>query len=160
MVGLPHRLDGPGIGWTPEICDGQGGLVCYDSWHHKESDASEQLNWTSLLILTSALYVYLLLMMISASQLDSPLMMTSKVGFIVGILTCKLESHYKTHEINIFCPLCSLLLLNFQERHLSKTLYWRLRWWLAFLPVKYFLNYGLYFLRHNTIAGLIDYIIA
>ena len=90
-------------------------------------------------ILTSGLHAYLLLMMI-ATQLDSPPMMMSKVGFLMGIITCNLESHYKTHEINIFCPLYSLLLLNFQEPHLSKTLYWRLRWWLAFLPIKYFLK--------------------
>jgi len=29
-------------------CDGQGGLVCCDSWGRKESDMTEQLNWTEL----------------------------------------------------------------------------------------------------------------
>ena len=53
MVGLPHRLDGHGIGWTPEVCDGQGGLVCYDSWGSKESDRTEQLNLTELNIFES-----------------------------------------------------------------------------------------------------------
>ena len=28
--------------------DGQGGLACCDSWGHKESDTTEQLNWTEL----------------------------------------------------------------------------------------------------------------
>ena len=28
--------------------DGQGGLACCDSWGHKESDTTEQLNWTGL----------------------------------------------------------------------------------------------------------------
>ena len=28
MVGWPHRLDGHGLGWTPGVGDGQGGLVC------------------------------------------------------------------------------------------------------------------------------------
>ena len=28
------------------IGDGQGGLVCCDSWGHKESDTTERLNWT------------------------------------------------------------------------------------------------------------------
>ena len=32
------------FGWTPEVRDGQGGLVCYDSWGRKESDTTEQLN--------------------------------------------------------------------------------------------------------------------
>ena len=29
MVGWHHRLNGHGFGWTPEVGDGQGGLVCY-----------------------------------------------------------------------------------------------------------------------------------
>ena len=31
--------------WTPGVGDGQGGLVCCNSWGHKESDTTEQLNW-------------------------------------------------------------------------------------------------------------------
>ena len=29
-----------------ELGDGQGGLVCCDSWGHKELDTTERLNWT------------------------------------------------------------------------------------------------------------------
>ena len=29
-------------------CDGQEGLVCCDSWGHKESDTTEWLNWTDI----------------------------------------------------------------------------------------------------------------
>ena len=32
--------------WTPGVGDGQGGLVCCDSWGRKESDTTERLNWT------------------------------------------------------------------------------------------------------------------
>ena len=39
-----HRLDGHGFGWTLEVGDGQGGLVCCGSWGHKESDTTERLN--------------------------------------------------------------------------------------------------------------------
>ena len=46
IVGWHYRLDGHGFGWTPGVGDGQGGLVCYDSWGHKESDTTEWLNWT------------------------------------------------------------------------------------------------------------------
>ena len=28
-------------------CNGQGGLACYGSWNHKESDTTECLNWLS-----------------------------------------------------------------------------------------------------------------
>ena len=31
MVGWHHRLDGHGFGWTLEVGDGQGGLVCCGS---------------------------------------------------------------------------------------------------------------------------------
>ena len=34
--------------WTPGLGDGQGGLACCDSWGRKESDTTEQLNWTEL----------------------------------------------------------------------------------------------------------------
>ena len=44
MVGWHHRLNGHGFGWTPEVGDGQGGLVCCSSWGLKESDMTE-LNW-------------------------------------------------------------------------------------------------------------------
>ena len=44
MVGLHHRLDRHGFGWTPRAGDGQGGLVCCSSWGHKVSDMTERLN--------------------------------------------------------------------------------------------------------------------
>jgi len=43
-VGWHHRLDGHGLGWTPGIDDGQGGLACCGLWGRKESDTTEQLN--------------------------------------------------------------------------------------------------------------------
>ena len=48
MAGRHHRLDGREFEWTPGVGDGQGGLACCDSWGHKESDTTEQLNWTEL----------------------------------------------------------------------------------------------------------------
>ena len=48
MVGWHHWLDGHGFGWTPGVGDGQGGLASCGSWGHKESDTTEQLNWTEL----------------------------------------------------------------------------------------------------------------
>ena len=38
------------FGWTPGVGDGQGGLVCCHSWGHKESNSSEWLNWTELIM--------------------------------------------------------------------------------------------------------------
>ena len=48
MVGWHHRLNGHGFGWALGVGDGQGGLACCGSWGHKESDRTEQLNWTEL----------------------------------------------------------------------------------------------------------------
>ena len=48
MVGWHHRLNGHEFGWTLGVGDRQGGLVCCDSWGCKNSDTTEQLNWTEL----------------------------------------------------------------------------------------------------------------
>ena len=48
MAGWHHRLDRHEFGWTPGVGDGQGGLACCSSWGCKESDTTEQLNWTEL----------------------------------------------------------------------------------------------------------------
>ena len=48
MAGWHHRLDGHECEWTPGVGDGQGGLACCDSWGHKESNMTEQLNQTEL----------------------------------------------------------------------------------------------------------------
>ena len=45
MAGWHHQLNGHGFGWTLGVGDGQGGLACCNSWGHKESDTTEQLNW-------------------------------------------------------------------------------------------------------------------
>ena len=44
MAGWYHQLDGHEFGWTLGVGDGQGGLVCCDSWDRKESDMAERLN--------------------------------------------------------------------------------------------------------------------
>ena len=44
MAGWHHRLDGHEFEWAPGAGDGQGSLVCCDSWGLKESDTTEQLN--------------------------------------------------------------------------------------------------------------------
>ena len=46
MAGWHHWLDGRESEWTPEVGDGQGGLMCCDSWGRKELDRTERLNWT------------------------------------------------------------------------------------------------------------------
>ena len=47
MVAWYHQLNGHRFEWTPGDGDGRGGLVCGSSWDSKESDTTEQLNWTN-----------------------------------------------------------------------------------------------------------------
>ena len=46
MAGWHHWLDVWESEWTPGVGDGQGGLVCCNSWGCKESNTTEWLNWT------------------------------------------------------------------------------------------------------------------
>ena len=51
MARCHHGLDGRESEWTPGDGDGQGGLACCNSWGCKESDTTEWLNWTELILL-------------------------------------------------------------------------------------------------------------
>ena len=50
MVGWHHRLKGHRFEWTPGVGDGQGGLACCGSWGCEESDTTERLNLTELML--------------------------------------------------------------------------------------------------------------
>ena len=41
MVGCHHQLSGHEFQQAPGAADGQGSLVCYSPWGHKESDMTE-----------------------------------------------------------------------------------------------------------------------
>ena len=46
MVGWHHQLDGHEFEQALGVGDGQEGLACCSPWGRKESDTTEQLNWT------------------------------------------------------------------------------------------------------------------
>ena len=48
MVVWHHWLNGHEFEWTLGVGDGQGGLACCSPWSRKQSDMTEQLNWTEL----------------------------------------------------------------------------------------------------------------
>ena len=48
MAGWHHWLDGHESEWTPGVGDREGGLAYCNSWGHKESDNTKQLNWTEI----------------------------------------------------------------------------------------------------------------
>ena len=41
MAGWRHQLDRHEFEQTPGVCDGQGGLACWESWGRKESDTTK-----------------------------------------------------------------------------------------------------------------------
>ena len=43
MARWHHQLNGHEFEQTLGVGDGQGGLACFDSWDHKESDTTERL---------------------------------------------------------------------------------------------------------------------
>ena len=46
MVGWHHQLNENELEQASGVGDGLGSLVCCTPWGHKESDMTEQLNWT------------------------------------------------------------------------------------------------------------------
>ena len=50
MAGWHHWLDECESEWTPGVGDGQGGLACCNSWGRKESDTTEWLIWSDLIL--------------------------------------------------------------------------------------------------------------
>ena len=50
MAGWHHWLDGRESQWTPGVGDGQGSLSYCNSWGRKESDTTEQLIWSDLIV--------------------------------------------------------------------------------------------------------------
>ena len=49
MVGWYHQLNGHEFELALRDTDGQGSLVSYSPWHHKESDKTKQLNNNKIL---------------------------------------------------------------------------------------------------------------
>ena len=52
MVGWHHRLSGHEFEQVPGDSEGQENLVCYSPWSGKESDMADQLNNSSLKMLS------------------------------------------------------------------------------------------------------------
>ena len=71
MARWHHQLNGHEFEWTSGVGDGQGGLACCDSWGRKESDTTEQLNWTELMGLDVMILVFWMFSFKSTFSLSS-----------------------------------------------------------------------------------------
>ena len=52
IVGCHHRLNRHEFDQAPRVGDRQRSLVCYSLWGHKESNMTDQLNLTELILET------------------------------------------------------------------------------------------------------------
>ena len=89
MVGWHHWLDGHEFEQAPGVSNGQGSLVCCSPWGWKESDMTEQLNWTELLysmVLVFAIHSH-------ESAMDVHVSLPSEI-----------PSHLSPHPIPLGCP--------------------------------------------------------
>ena len=50
MVGCHHQLDGHEFKKALRVGDGQRSLVCCSPWGHKDSNTTEWMNWSELII--------------------------------------------------------------------------------------------------------------
>ena len=48
LDGITDSIDGHEFEQAPGVSDGQGSLMCCSPWGRKESDMTEQLNWTEI----------------------------------------------------------------------------------------------------------------
>ena len=69
MAEWHHQLNAHKFEWTPGDGDGQGGLACCSSWGHKESDMTEQLNWTERIKLTHLSHAIIIISFLCWEQL-------------------------------------------------------------------------------------------
>ena len=78
IAGWHHWLDGHEFEWTPGVGDGQGVLSCCDSWGRKESDKTEQLNWTELRLSEAWVDSY---QMLKCDYPEAGYLLLTKLGF-------------------------------------------------------------------------------
>ena len=107
MARWHHGLYGRESEWTPGDSDGQGGLVCCDSWGRKESDTIEQLNWTELN--WSSQKKWILLGLCPGQCFQCPFFITNAVfcplsslkwnSYITRLSTCIIQKKYNDLSI-------------------------------------------------------------
>ena len=105
MVGWHHQHNGHGFVWTLGVGDGQGGLACCGSWGRKESDTTEQLNWTDTYIHTymhvgkAYIYICVCVCVIRYMNMFIYLYMPCLFTYVLFIFTYKYTHTYTYNTI-------------------------------------------------------------
>ena len=97
MAGWHHWLDGRESQWTPGVGDRQGDLECCNSWGRKESDTTEQLIWSDLIVL----YALIIIIPALLSFLSTSIQNTGILSFF-SLLSEEVSSKKSTYGMLIF----------------------------------------------------------
>ena len=85
MVEWNHWLSGHEFEQALRVGDGQGSLACCSPWGSKESDMTEQLNWTELnFCLFIEIYLTYIVMLVSSVQHSDSVILSFRFLSIIG----------------------------------------------------------------------------
>ena len=85
MVGWHHWLSGHEFEQALGVGDGQGSLECCSPWGSKESDMTEQLNWTELnFCLFIEIYLTYIVMLVSSVQHSDSVILFFRFFSVIG----------------------------------------------------------------------------
>ena len=122
MAGWHHWFDGHEFEWTLGVRDGQGGLTCFDSWARKESDTTEQLNWTEL-----TEYLFTSIVIYASTLLNSLLTKLAQFSIAVSQWVKNPPAMQETQETQVWSLGRENPLKEGMATH-SSILAWRIPW--------------------------------
>ena len=146
MVGWHHWLDGHEFEQALGVGDGQRSLACCCQWGRQESDMTEQLNWTELIVFQLLSQDHLFVIPWTAAH-EASLSSTSSWSLLKFMSS---ESVMLSNHLILYCPLLLLPSIFHSIRIFSNESGLRIRW------PKYW-NFSFSFSPSNEYSGLISF---
>ena len=117
IVGWHHWLNGCEFEQVLGIGDGQGSLACCSPWGGKESNMTEQLNWTiKILFLLSSLFC-----IFTNAGLNIIYFWLLFLGFSGPLISKKCVSHNFSHQFFMYWVMHTFSLFSFLKLYLHIT---------------------------------------